>query len=136
MSKDTNLKKGGCLCGETTFEYSGKENWCCHCHCESCRRNTSSPFTTFIGVPNEAYKFTGKTPGMYESSPGARRMFCTSCGAPVAFEGDRFPHEIHFYASSLENPGDVKPTFHVHYAEKLPWITLDDDLKKHDGFSK
>jgi hypothetical protein len=43
-----NIKRGRCLCSKTTFEYTGSENWCGHCHCESCRRNTSSAFTTFL----------------------------------------------------------------------------------------
>ena len=45
-------KRRRCLCGAVSFEFSGAENWRAHCHCESCRRNTSSPFTTWFGVPN------------------------------------------------------------------------------------
>ena len=136
MPEHETLKKGRCLCGVTSFEYTGKENWCCHCHCESCRRNTSSPFTTFFGVPLSAYRFTGQHPGVYHSSPGQCRLFCTTCGTPIAFESTRFPHEIHFYAASLEHPENLTPQFHVHYAEKLPWIDLKDDLPKHSGFWK
>ena len=134
MSDCKNTHKGHCLCGEISFEYWGKVNWCCHCHCESCRRNTSSAFTTFFGVPRKSYRFTGKKPGVYSSSPGQNRLFCTTCGAPVAFEGARYPDEIHFYMASLENPEILTPKFHVHYAEKLSWVELKDDLPKFDGF--
>ncbi len=126
-----NVKKGRCLCGDVTFEYEGAENWCGHCHCESCRRQTASPFTTFIGVPLEAYRYTGKEPACYESSPGVRRWFCANCGAPVAYEAERFAGEIHFYAALLENPDAVTPQFHVHCAEKLAWLELADELPKH-----
>lgn len=134
MVDEKSVIKGRCLCGETTYEYTGKINWCCHCHCESCRRNTSSPFTTFFGVPLDAYQFTGKTPGVFNSSPGQRRLFCTTCGTPMAFESTRYPHEIHFYVASLENPEILIPQFHVHVGEKLAWIELNDDLPKHVGF--
>ena len=124
-------KQGRCMCGSVRFEYSGPENWCGHCHCESCRRNTSSPYTTFFGVPRNAYQFTGDAPSVYNSSPGVRRLFCGSCGSPIAYESDRFPNEIHFYPACMENPEDYQPTHHVFCKEKLSWVKLGDDLPKY-----
>jgi hypothetical protein len=118
-----------------SFDYRGAELWCGHCHCESCRRNTASPFTTFVGVSTEAYRFTGEEPRVYLSSPGVRRFFCGDCGTPIAYQSDRFPGEIHFYAASLEDPGEMVPQFHVHWSEKLPWIALADILPRHDRSS-
>ena len=124
------LRKGRCLCGAVSFEYQGQENWVCHCHCESCRRNTSSPYTTFVGVPRTAFRFTGVEPSVYRSSPGVRRLFCPSCGAPVAFDADKFPDEIHFYLAALEDASGLEPEYHVFASEKVPWIELGDDLPK------
>ncbi len=124
-------RKGRCLCGAVKFEYEGPENWIGHCHCQSCRLNTASPFATFMGVPNEAYRLTGKTPASYGSSPGVRRLYCPDCGAPVAYDADKFPDEIHFYLSALEDASGLEPQFHVFTEEKVPWITLGDDLPKY-----
>ncbi len=123
-------KTGRCLCGEVSYEYTGPENWCGHCHCQSCRRTTASGFTTFMGVPNSAYRFTGKKPAIYRSSAGVKRSFCANCGTPIAYEAERFPDEIHFYLSTLDNPEALKPCFHVYCADKLSWIELADDLPK------
>lgn len=123
-------RRGHCLCGAVAFEYSGPENWRGHCHCESCRRNTASPFTTFLGVPRGAFRFTGTAPAVYCSSPGVRRLFCATCGTPMAYESDRYPDEIHLYAASLEDSQDFAPQFHVHWAERVPWITLSDTLPR------
>jgi hypothetical protein len=125
-------KRGRCLCGAVSFEYSGPENWRGHCHCESCRRNTSSAFTTFFGVPKSAYRFTGQAPGVYRSSPGVRRLFCATCGTPMAYESDRWPDETHFYAASLEDSSDFAPQFHTHWAERVPWIDVADNLPRHE----
>ncbi len=125
------VTRGRCLCGDVTYEYEGKVNWAGHCHCESCRRNTSSPFTTFFAVPAGEYRFTGEEPAVYESSPGVRRLFCRNCGSPIAYDADAYPHEIHFYAGTLEHPEDLAPQFHVFYAEKMPWIEIDDGLPRH-----
>lgn len=124
------VKRGRCLCGAVTYKYSGPENWRGHCHCESCRRNTSSPFTTFMGVPNEVFEFTGEAPKVYVSSPGVRRSFCGICGTPMAYEADRYPKEIHLYAASLDNPSEFVPEFHTHSNEILPWIQLSDGLPR------
>ncbi len=129
------VKKGRCLCGAVTYEYSGPENWRGYCHCESCRRNTSSPGAAWFGVPYAAFRFTSAKPKAYVSSPGARRSFCATCGTPMAFEHDRYPHEIHLYACSLDDPSTYVPDFHVHCAEKVPWMEIADDLKRfpHSG---
>ena len=46
---------GRCLCGTIAFQYAGAPNWTVHCHCESCRRATSCPMTTWISVPRSAF---------------------------------------------------------------------------------
>jgi hypothetical protein len=125
------VKKGRCLCGAVSYEYEGPENWVGHCHCQSCRRNTASPFTTYMGVPNGGFRFTGATPAEYKSSPGVRRLFCAECGTPVAYSADKFPDEIHFYLSALEDASGIEPKFHVFAGEKVPWVELGDDLPKY-----
>lgn len=128
-------KRGRCLCGDVTFEFEGDVNWAGHCHCESCRRNTSSPMTSFLGVPNGNWRYTGTEPKIYHSSPGVRRHFCGNCGSPMAFEADKFSHEIHFYAASLEDPEDYNPQFHVFCREQLSWFDVNDELSRHQGIS-
>jgi len=125
------IRKGRCFCGAVSYEFRGPENWVAHCHCESCRRNTSSPFTTFVGVPRAAYRFTGIAPAIYTSSPGVRRLFCPKCGSPVAFDADSYPDEIHFYLAALEDASGLAPVQHGFAGEKVPWITLGDDLPKY-----
>jgi len=123
---------GRCLCGDVTYEYSGPRNWPGHCHCDSCRRNCASPMVSYFGVPRTAYRFTGAAPAVFESSPGVRRLFCSHCGTQMAYDADRFKHEIHFYAASLIEPENYEPEFHVHYGEQLSWLTVTDDLPKYD----
>jgi hypothetical protein len=127
--------KGHCLCGQVTFEFAGSPLWCGHCHCESCRRATASPFTTWIGVHRDSCRFTGVAPVVRQSSPGVRRSFCSSCGSPISFESERWPDETHLYAALLEDPAGAAPQFHVHVAEKLPWITLADGLPQYERSS-
>lgn len=121
---------GRCLCGDVTYRATSAPLWQAHCHCESCRRATSSPFTSFFGVANGAWHWTGKPPASFASSEGVWRDFCPRCGAQMAYRSTRYPDEIHFYAASLDDPGRYAPTSHVHTDEQLPWVHLSDGLKR------
>ena len=127
------MTKGHCLCGATTWEYSGKSTWACYCHCDDCRRNCSAPVVAFIGVPLDHFKWTGNTPKTYHSSKGVQRYFCGTCGTPMAFQAEHYPGETHLYAASLEHPQNFKPKFHVHMDEKLDWLHLCGDLPRYTG---
>ncbi|WP_421702540.1 GFA family protein [Aliiroseovarius sp.] len=119
---------GHCLCGETSFTYRPPERFMVHCHCESCRRATASGFTSFIGVRDGQWRWTGRPVAQYQSSPGVHRSFCSRCGTQMAFQSAKYPGEIHFYAATLSDPTHFKPTTHVHTDEMLSWIHLDDGL--------
>lgn len=125
--------RGVCLCGETAWEYRGAPNWACYCHCDDCRRNCAAPVVAWLGVPLRNFRWRGAAPKTRESSKGVRRHFCAACGSPMGFEADHYPGGMHLYAASLENPRDFKPTFHVNYESKLPWLEMNDDLPKHEG---
>ncbi len=129
------IRTGHCLCGAVTFQIEGEETWACHCHCADCRRQTASPVTTFLGIPLSRFKWTGRAPKTYNSSPGVMRSFCDTCGSPMAFQAERYAGEIHLYAATLSNPETFTPKFHVHYAQHLRWIALDDDLPKYQHFA-
>ena len=128
---DTDKIKGRCLCGEIGFEYRGKVNWVLNCHCETCRRATSSPMTTWISVPNENFTILRGEPARFSSSPGVSRMFCATCGAQMSYENEKMPGEIHLYAASLVDPNAVEPTCHVFEGEKLAWFEVHDALPRY-----
>ncbi|MDP6968800.1 MAG: GFA family protein [Gammaproteobacteria bacterium] len=124
------ITKGHCLCGQTTFAFAGEPVWVAHCHCDSCRRNCSAPFTTFIGVPRAMAEMKGWYLRAYQSSAGVKRWFCRHCGSPVAYDA-KVDDNLHFYLSALEDPQQYQPNAHVFTAEQLSWVHLDDKLPKH-----
>ena len=129
------MKTGRCLCGKTRFEYAGQETWACYCHCNDCTRNCAAPVVAFIGVElaGFSWRLEGEAdcPKYFSSSPGVKRFFCDTCGTPMAFQAAHYEGEIHLYATTLDQPEEFQPTFHVHYASKLNWLNIEDDLHKH-----
>ena len=124
---------GRCLCGAVSFEVDLPVQSCVNCHCESCRWQSSAPITTFIGVSDEQWRWTGKRPKIYNSSPGIERTFCPNCGSPISFRSQRMSGAMHFYVCSMEQPEALSPTLHVAIEEKLSWLKLADDLPSHVG---
>lgn len=130
------MATGRCLCGKIAFAYTGAPNWTLHCHCESCRRATSSPVTTWISVPRAGFAFTQGAPRHFASSPGVRRGFCGDCGSPLSYENESMPDEVHLYAASLTDPSEVAPSRHVFAAEQVPWLEILDELPRYATTSR
>jgi hypothetical protein len=131
------LTKGHCLCGAIRYEFEGKPDWIAYCHCESCRRHTSSAAATMLGVKVTAFRYLEGTPASYQSSPGVWRYFCPTCGSPMAYTNDaRWPGEVHLYLGTLEHPETFVPTAHVHTGEQLPWFDAHDDLPRFEKLGK
>ncbi|MEM9012201.1 MAG: GFA family protein [Pseudomonadota bacterium] len=125
--------RGHCLCRKTTWEFTGDVTWACYCHCDDCRRNCAAPIVGWLGVPLRNFKWTGDKPKTFESSEGVFRHFCGACGSPIGFEANHYPGGMHLYAGSMERPEAFVPTFHVNFQSKLPWLKIEDDLRKYEG---
>ena len=115
---------GGCRCGAVRFVATGRPNWVAWCHCESCRRATGAPVAAYAGVPADAVRFPAEPPIEFASSPGVRRGFCSRCGSPLTFTGERWPGEIHLHLGSFDDPADLVPTTEAYAEERLPWVHL------------
>src|SRR5262249_11303682 len=95
---------GHCLCRAIQYEYDGEPALVVHCHCESCRRQTSSSVATFVIVPKAALRFTQGQPKEFASSPGVHRSFCGACGSPLYYRTERRADQIDLYAGTLSDP--------------------------------
>lgn len=127
------LVRGHCLCGAVTYTSTGPILWAGHCHCSSCRRATAAPMTSFLGVPRDGVTWSGQLETHLTSNGTVQRRFCAACGTQMNYQFDGWPDETHLYAATLDDPAQFQPTAHFHYAEKLPWLHITDDLPKYPG---
>jgi hypothetical protein len=107
------------MCGDVRYEFTGPMFDTVHCHCESCRRHSSSPFVTFFNVHKESFRYTQGMPIVYKSSAEVERTHCGRCGSPITYEN---PRELAIYACTLEDLTLVQPQAHVMVGEILPWL--------------
>ena len=130
MTESGNVE-GGCLCGAVSYSLRFPSKWCAHCHCSMCRRAHGAGYVTWVGF--ESDKFTLRTGdhhlSWFESSPGARRGFCSTCGSTMLFESTRWAGETHVALGCIEGSIDRKPQAHVFHDSHVSWMALDDALK-------
>lgn len=123
---------GGCLCGAVRIHVEFPTKWFAHCHCSMCRRAHGAAFVSFCGVPEAQFQVTRGADALtrYDSSPEARREFCGRCGSTLTFASTRWPGEVHVAVACLDGPLDREPQMHVHWDDRVPWVTLGDDCKR------
>ena len=124
---------GRCRCGEVSWRSPGPVLWAGHCHCDSCRRATSAPFTSFFGVPRNSIEWDGNLSIATSSDGRVSRLFCPQCGTQMTCRSDQWPDEAHLYAATLDDPTLFEPQAHFHFSEKVPWVGPDDSLPKYPG---
>ena len=127
--------EGGCLCGKVRFSIDLPSKWCAHCHCSMCRRAHGAGYVTWVGFESQQFKLTNGDQYLswYESSPGARRGFCSCCGSTMLFESQRWAGETHVARASIDDPIDRKPQANVFHDAHVDWMPLDDALKIFSG---
>jgi hypothetical protein len=129
MSSSQSLE-GGCLCGAVRYRVEGAPNWSAHCHCKDCRRASGAPFVTYAAFRPARLHWIKGRPTAFASSPGVTRSFCGKCGSPLAYEGERWPGEIHIHVGTLDHPEAIQPQAHGYTIHKLPWLKLADGLRQ------
>ena len=119
-----NEARGRCMCGHVQFVARFPSRFCCHCHCESCRRSHSAGFVTWIGFPSAQVTLTAGHDEhvAYASSEGTRRTFCRVCGTKLFFESTRWAGETHVALPTFDDPVDRAPSGHAFFEEHAPWI--------------
>ena len=128
-----NSLSGRCLCGKVTWNAAGPVLWAGHCHCESCRRATSSPVTSFFGVPRGGVVWSGARNTVATSNGKVERTHCASCGSQMSYQFEGWPDETHLYAATLDDLAKFEPEAHYHFAEKVAWLEVTDNLPKYAG---
>lgn len=130
------MLRGSCLCSGVTFEIDGQIENIVNCHCRQCRKAQGSAFGTngFVKATEFSIKSGDDLIKSYESSPGKRRFFCTTCGSPLFSRRDNLPDKIRVRLAILDGEIIEKPTAHIFAASKAEWYNIEDDLPQYETF--
>lgn len=131
----TPVSEGGCYCGDIRIRATGQPIYVSYCHCRDCRKSSGAPVTVFVGYRRSQVETRGE-PGIYNSSPGIQRSFCTVCGTPISYEDDRLPEEVYLTVGVFDEPEQFEPWLHGWTSQSLSWLRTEDDLPRYEGTSR
>jgi len=127
------MLEGGCLCGRVRYRVTGKPLVSEYCHCGMCRKATGAPVAAWADFPRTAFRWLTEPPADYSSSERSLRSFCSNCGGALTFRLKDGTDWISIALGSLDEPGAVPPAQHIYHASRVRWLTLNDDLPRHEA---
>ncbi|GGF07526.1 hypothetical protein GCM10011611_11240 [Aliidongia dinghuensis] len=127
--------KGSCLCGAVRYAVDGLDGPIVQCHCATCRKAHAAAVAATARVLREHFRWTAGEDRLaaFESSPGKRRHFCTTCGSHLVAERPAEPHVILRVATLDDDPGQ-RPAMHIWTGHDVPWLTEDEAVPRYEAW--
>jgi hypothetical protein len=102
---------GGCACGRVRYVAPIENDEAYLCHCRMCQRATGSMSIALKNVKADDVRWEGQ-PDWYDSSPIARRPFCSQCGTSLGFQFKEGSENMDLTVASFDDPSRFKPKHH------------------------
>lgn len=129
---DKSLLEGGCLCGHLRYRLTARPFAADYCHCRKCQKSTGSAVAAWMDFTTDQVSWQGEADlAEYSSTQYARRGFCRNCGSAISYRDVRHPLYISLAIASLDDPEQVKPTYHIYTDSQLSWLNIVDDCKRY-----
>ena len=120
--------EGGCLCASVRFRVSGTATSRCYCHCRSCRLASGAPFVAWATFLADDFRLIRGELAQYQSSEAVLREFCALCGTGITYRNERRIELIDVAVATLDDPGLLRPEYHIWVSHKPSWVTTGDQL--------
>src|SRR5260370_37953388 len=125
-SEPPNSLTGGCMCCGVRYAIAEKPLAAGICHCNRCRPQAGSAFSTVIFVHRNAVTITGET-AVFEDvgSSGLRvlRRYCPRCGSPLTTEPDVTPDIMIIKAGGIDSNEWFHPVLELFVGRRRPWVS-------------
>ena len=104
---------GGCMCGRCRFSAEVESDDAYLCHCRMCQRATGNVSIAFTQIETAGVEWLSG-PDWYDSSPIARRPFCSACGTSLGFVyKDEARPLMDLTVASFDDPSRFRPIMHT-----------------------
>ena len=127
-------RKGGCQCGEISYELLGSPIALYRCHCTVCQTASGSAFGMSMWVKNDDFKLTSGILSSFirtaDSGAKVESFFCDACGVRIYAKAAVSNSEhIILKPGTLQNTNDLNPSADVWLKSKQDWFELPTDTK-------
>ena len=131
-------RKGGCLCGEISYELLGSPIALYRCHCTVCQTASGSAFGMSMWVKKDDFKLTSGILKSFirtaDSGAKVESFFCDACGVRIyAKAAVSNVEHIVLKPGTLQNTDGLNPSADVWLKSKQHWFELPTDTKRFQG---
>jgi hypothetical protein len=127
---------GGCMCGAVCYEISERPMFGALCHCDRCRPQSGSAFSTVVFVKRSTLRLEGET-RVFEDvgASGMRvgRRCCARCGSPLTTEPDGVPDLMMVKVGGIDNNEWFRPVMELVVTRRRPWVERVPGAQQFDG---
>jgi hypothetical protein len=127
---------GRCMCGAVTYAISEKTLVGGLCHCDRCRPQSGTAFSTVIFIHSGALTIVGETSFFDDigtSGLTVLRRFCPRCGSPLTTEPDLTPALFMVKAGALDSNEWFHPGWELFVGRRRPWVSRIPGAEQYDG---
>ncbi len=120
----SSIQMGGCLCGATRYEITGKLQFTIQCFCRDCQRVSGGGNLPLYVVKQEDFDFIGPMKYYARKSGSGNDQefgFCGDCGCPISSTNSKVPEKIFIMAGSLDDPSIFSTENKIHESSRQPW---------------
>ncbi|RAL03345.1 GFA family protein [Aspergillus ibericus CBS 121593] len=124
---------GSCFCGKIQIKYNAPIIASGLCHCTSCRKLTSAPFSYSFIIKTAELEITGnpkEVPKIADSGNQIKNYFCPDCGTPLygqKINEDGQPDQVTIVRAGVFDDERLmeerKPEVEIYTDRRLPWIS-------------
>lgn len=133
--KSDGVVKGGCLCGDVAYEYTGTPKLMMNCHCSRCRKVKGAAHATNVFVPvDNLHWLKGEAKVVNFDLPEAERFgnaFCARCGSSLPRKSAGMGM-FNVPVGSLDCDPGITAKGHIYVGSKAAWFDIKDDLPQWD----
>lgn len=123
--------EGGCLCGAIRYRLDGEIEESAYCHCRTCQRQSGAPVVAWFAIAPTSFTYTKGKPKGFRASTRATREFCGDCGTYLLFREDDASASLGVNTTTLDDPAQVPPTFHIWHQSHIAWFETADTFPRH-----
>ncbi|KAJ7472795.1 Mss4-like protein [Mycena latifolia] len=117
--------KGACLCGQTTVELASTHVDQVVCHCNDCKQNSGSAFSTSVVALNKDVSVAGPVKEFRIKAASGNivtHVFCSNCGSQIAHRSPAFGDAQAVLTGNLSDFAEIPITTEVFVKDR--WTVL------------
>lgn len=123
MGQNARPLTGTCRCGRSAFEVAAPPIITAACHCQGCRRMSSSAFSLTAIVPAPAFRVTqGEPVRGGAKGPDLEHFCCPDCMSWMFTRIAGMPDIVNVRSALLDDLKWSRPFIETMTAEKLDWV--------------